>query len=68
MNWFEDGDQIVVTRDDFVDLQESPAVFIDKDSEAGQMILKDWRVTAMPLGDLLEVRRLLDNGGGALGG
>ena len=32
MKWFLDGDQVVVTHDDFIDLQESPAVFIPTDS------------------------------------
>jgi len=41
MKWFEDGDAICVTRDDFINLQESPAVFVPKDSDVGRMILQD---------------------------
>ena len=35
MKCFVDGDQVCVVRDDFVDLQESPAVFIPLESQLG---------------------------------
>ena len=40
MKWFEDGDQIVVIRDDFVNLQESPAVFFPANSDIGIMVAR----------------------------
>ena len=50
---FIDGDQVVVTKDDFIDLQESPVVFVPCKSETGQAIrvgvLVTWRlVISMP--------------------
>ena len=38
MKYFIDGDQIAVTKDDFVNLQESPAVWVPRDSFTGQTI------------------------------
>ncbi len=29
MRWFKDGDEVCVVLDDFVDLQESPAYFLN---------------------------------------
>ena len=66
MKWFEDGDQLVITYDDFVNLHESPAVFLAGDSEAAQMVRSDGRVIAMPMGDLMNVRAMLKVGGGIL--
>lgn len=39
MKYFQDGDQLCITRDDFVDLQESPAVFIPIDGDVARQIL-----------------------------
>ena len=33
MKWYIDGDQLAITTDYFVNLQESPAVFIPLDSQ-----------------------------------
>lgn len=66
MKWYENGDQLVVTYDDFKNLQESPAVFVDGGSEAARLVRKDGRVIAMPIGDLIAVRAILKNGGGVL--
>ena len=65
MKWSVDGDQICVTKDSFVNLQESPAVFIPRDSEAGRAI-ENGGILNMPLGDLCAVRNLLllQDGGG----
>ena len=38
MQWFLDGDQVVVTYDDFVDLQTSPAVFVPVEHVLGKRI------------------------------
>jgi hypothetical protein len=65
MKWFEDGDQVVVTKDDFVDLQESPAVFINGTSDAAAAI-RIGGLLALPMGDLLAVRNMLKSGGGIL--
>ena len=65
MKWFKDGDQVVVTKDDFVDLQESPAVFIPAASEAGQAIQRNG-ILGLALGDLAQVQELLKAGGGTL--
>ena len=63
MKWFIDGDQVVVTKDDFVDLQESPAVFIRKDSPQGSAIQASG-VRGLPFSDRLFVEHILDHGGG----
>ena len=63
MKWFKDGDQVVVTKDDFVDLQESPAVFVPADSQAGQTIQR-LGIRYLPLGDLVAIRYRLEDGGG----
>lgn len=41
MKQFIDGDQIVLVCDNFIDLQNSPAIFILMDSWLGK-ILKRW--------------------------
>jgi len=38
MKHFVDGDQLVVVRDDFVDLQESPAIFMPCGNKMAQAI------------------------------
>jgi len=38
MRWFRDGDQICVTQDDFVDLQKSPAFFLQGDCKLAQKL------------------------------
>ena len=63
MRFFRDGDQVVVTKDDFVDLQESPAVFVPADSEAGQ-IIESAGIRFLPVGDLVTIHNLLREGGG----
>jgi len=63
MKWFVDGDQVVVTKDDFVNLQESPTVFIRKDSEQGK-IIQTSGVRGLPFSDLLFIKDILDHGGG----
>ena len=59
MKWFIDGDQVVVTHDDFVDLQESPAVFVPADSEAGRTIMNSG-LRWLPICDLGSLKDELD--------
>lgn len=59
MKYFIDGDQLVITRDDFVDLQESPAVFYPLDSDMAQAVLEAEAVTALPPGELMHARDIL---------
>ena len=63
MKWSIDGDQICVTKDDFINLQESPAVLIPRDSEAGRAI-ESGGIRNMTIGDLYAVRSLFQDGGG----
>jgi len=52
MKHFIDGNQLCITKDDFVDLQESPAVFYPLTSEIAQTVLADG-VRGLPVGDLM---------------
>jgi len=63
MKWFTDGDRVVVTKDDFVDLQESPAVFVSSDSRAGRAIVL-YGIRGLALEDLRTMEEMLDCGGG----
>ncbi len=65
MKWFIDGDQVVVTKDDFIDLQKSPAVFVSAESETGRAVQQNG-ILGLPFGDLALVEMLLDCGGGSL--
>ena len=58
MKWSVDGDQICITMDDFVNLQESPAVFIPRDSENGRAI-ELGGIGKLPIGDLIDIRNRL---------
>ena len=58
MKWFIDGDQICITRDDFINLQESPAVFVDRDSTIGQTIEHDG-IRGLAIGELIDIRNRL---------
>ncbi len=59
MKWFIDGDQVVVTHDDFIDLQESPAVFVPANCEIGETI-RSMGLTWLPIGDLRSLKLQLD--------
>ena len=60
MKTFIDGDQMCVVKDDFVDLQESPAVFIPRDSDDGRAI-EEGGVLALPLGVLRDIQYRLNS-------
>lgn len=49
MKCFRDGNQMVVVLDDFVDLQQSPAVFFPVDSQDGRA-LEQHGVGGLPFG------------------
>lgn len=51
MKHFIDGDQLVITKDNFVNLQESPAVFFPLASKIAQTV-QNGGVRALPVGDL----------------
>jgi len=53
MKYFIDGDQMVFTREDFVNLQESPAVFYPLESEVAQAILAS---EGVPFSDLWKIK------------
>lgn len=59
MKHFIDGDQLVITKDDFINLQESSAVFYPLDSEIARTVLEAGTVIALPLGDLWRIKDLL---------
>lgn len=65
MKYFEDGDMVVVTKDDFVNLQESPAVFVPKDSEDGRTILERG-ILYLPIGVLRRIKNQLDRDAGEI--
>lgn len=65
MRWFIDGDQLVVTKDNFVNLQESSAVFMDVQSSVARDI-QERGIRDMFLGDLASVYNMLTSGGGSL--
>ncbi|HUV67149.1 MAG TPA: hypothetical protein VMW24_24890 [Sedimentisphaerales bacterium] len=58
MKWFRDGDQICVTRDTFINLQESPAFFVPADGDMGRTIVRDG-LLGLPLGDLAYLNMML---------
>ncbi len=54
MKHFEDGDQLCITRDDFINLQESPAIFFPLGGDIAQTII-DAGFLALPLSDLIYI-------------
>lgn len=58
MKWFADGDKVCVTYDSFVNLQESPAIFVPADSEIGAAII-EIGIGALTRDDRGELRRQL---------
>lgn len=66
MKWFRDGDQIVITNDDFVNLQESPVVFLNGGSGDAQTTGRTGKIISLPFGMLIRVKTMFDQGGGIL--
>ena len=58
MKHFVDGDHMAIVQDQFVDLQESPAVFVNRDSNIGRTIERDG-IIGLAIGDLIETRNRL---------
>ena len=58
MKHFIDGNQLCIINDDFVDLQESPAVFYPLVSETAQTVLADG-IRELPVGDLMSIHNNL---------
>ena len=59
MKYFIDGDQVVITHNDFVDLQESPAVFVPANGEIGTTVRENGLMW-LPFGDLIALKHQLD--------
>lgn len=59
MKFFTDGDHLVITKDDFIDLQASPAVFYPLESETAKTVLKAGTIIALPMGNLIRICSLL---------
>lgn len=51
MKYTIDGDHVCITRDDFVNLQESPALFYPIYSDIAKILLKDG-IIGLSVGDL----------------
>jgi len=63
---FQDGDAYYVTLDDFIDLQQSPALFYGPDDWQSQILRRWWRATPLihlPLVELIRVAELLEKEG-----
>ncbi len=59
MQHFVDGDMVVITWDDFINLQESPVVFIPLVSDEGQIIVTEG-IRSLALGDLIDLKQRLE--------
>lgn len=59
MKHFVDGDCLVIVKDDFVNLQESPAVFYPICSDVACTVLDD-SVLVLPVGELQRVWGMLN--------
>lgn len=62
MKHFIDGDQLCITEDDFVNLQESPALFYPLTSEVAQTVLAAG-IRGLPVGDLMSIHSRLKQEG-----
>ena len=65
MKFYIDGDQTVITKDDFENLQESPAVFIS-DKDVASRIIRQQGILYLPVGDLQDINDMLNTGGGGV--
>ena len=62
MKVFKDGNAYCITKDNFVNLHDSPAVFFHEDSEIGQIFkTQGMSVLNLPVGDLLNIKNKLNN-------
>ena len=63
MKYFVDGNQMVFTNDDFVNLQESPVVFEPLEAYLVQRVLKAGSVSALTSEEARHIQMCIDNGG-----
>ena len=62
MKVFKDGNAYCITKDNFVNLQESPSIWFDEDSEIGQIFkTQGMSVLNLPVGNLLNIKNKLNN-------
>jgi len=59
MKHFVDGDRLCITRDDFVNLHESAAVFYPLSHRIAKTVLSGG-ILALCIGDLLDIKMALD--------
>lgn len=59
MKFFIDGNHLAITKDNFIDLQTSPAIFYPLESEIAKTVLKAGTIIALPVGDLIRICNLL---------
>ena len=59
MKHFVDGDRLCITRDDFVNLHESAAVFYPLSHRIAKTVLSGG-IRALCIGDLLDIKMQLD--------
>ena len=55
MKYFIDGNQLCITWDDFVNLQDSPAVFYPLVSEVARTVVLTESIITLPIGDLMYI-------------
>ncbi len=60
MKYFIDGDHVAFTKDDFINLQESPVVFYPIESRIATTVLKANDILALPLEDIRDIRDALE--------
>ena len=58
MKVIKDGNAVAVVRDDFINLQESPSVWFDEESETGKILLSEG-VLGLPFGELRAIQSSL---------
>ena len=61
MKVFKDGDHFCITKDDFENLQISPAVFFHEESENGKILAENLDVFDLSFGELVRIERKLSS-------
>lgn len=62
MKYFVDGDQLCITKDDFINLQESPAVFYPLTSDIAKTVMAEG-ILAPSVGELMSIYNRLKQEG-----
>jgi hypothetical protein len=60
MKVIKDGNAVAVVKDDFINLQESPSVWFDKDSKIGKILIVGG-VLELSFGDLRKIKEQLES-------